>query len=175
MFQMGTNMQRPKGGRGYRILKERLELQAKPKQGCLVGQVRDDAILQLLDNTDCFKQGSYMIRLVYFRKFTLSHYISFCLIETFTSSPTFNFHHPPHFLPDIAQIPRVMIINTPSDQLSFLLLYSLIAGLTWLHPTIQPITLGQEQGFGWIVFFLESLRENLFPYLFQLLGSTHIP
>ena len=71
MFQMGTNMQRPKGGRGYRILKERLELQAKPKQGCLVGQVRDDAILQLLDNTDCFKQGSYMIRLVYFRKFTL--------------------------------------------------------------------------------------------------------
>lgn len=52
MFQMGTNMQRPKGGRGCGILKERLELQAKPKQGCLAGQVREcDAILHELDNT----------------------------------------------------------------------------------------------------------------------------
>lgn len=72
MFQIETNMQRPKGSRGCGILKERLELQAKPKQGCLAGQVREcDAILQELFNTGCFKQGKYMIRLVYFRQLIL--------------------------------------------------------------------------------------------------------
>ena len=34
-------MQRPKGGRGCGILKERLEWDARPKYGCLVGQVRE--------------------------------------------------------------------------------------------------------------------------------------
>lgn len=69
---VGINMQRLNGGRMCGILKESLEQQAKPKEECLAGQVREcDAILY--NNTGCFNQGSDRIRLIYFRKFTLFH------------------------------------------------------------------------------------------------------
>ena len=61
MFQIGKqNMQRPKGGRGYGILKERLEWQARPKQGCLVGQVREYICCPIGVGKHHFKQGSYI-------------------------------------------------------------------------------------------------------------------